>query len=296
MKISILFLFIAIFPCTTHATTYETHGNLIGKIQYYTVKEKDTLYTIARKFDVGIVELLSANPKANIWKPKIGTELIIPTQHILPQVAHEGIIANLSELRLYYFTADNNVMTFPVAIGKKNWETRQGETSIIMKVEHPSWTPPQSIREENPDLPDIIPAGKNNPLGDYAIKLGWQNYVIHGTNKPYSVGKRASHGCIRMYPEDIAQLFSAISVGTKVTVIDTEYKLSWHGINLFIEVNYNQEQSDIVAQNKIPKIWKIKGLDDGIKKIAGNNANIDWEAVKKAATQKNGVPTVIGTH
>lgn len=284
-----------IFACPASATTYEINSDMVGEITHYNVKAKEDLYLIARRFDVGIVELLSANPRVNIWKPKEGTRLTIPTSHILPSEPRDGIVINLSELRLFYFPDTQHVITFPIAIGRKDWETQQGTTKIVMKREHPTWTPPESIREENPELPDVIPAGIDNPLGEYAMSLGWPNYVIHGTNKPYSVGKRASHGCIRLYPEDIKKLFKSIKLGTKVNVIDTSYKLGWHDNDLFLEVLPTQEQTDVVAKSKIPKPLEIPELHDIISKKAGDKVKINWSLVDELVKSRSGIPTAIST-
>lgn len=275
------------------ATTYEINDDVVGEIQHYNVKAKEDLYVIAQRFDIGIVELLSANPGVNIWKPKEGTTLTIPTSHILPDELREGIVVNLSELRLFYFPDEQHVMTFPIAIGRKDWETQQGITKIVMKRAHPTWTPPESIREENPDLPDVIPAGIDNPLGEYAMTLGWTNYIIHGTNKPFSVGKRASHGCLRLYPEDIKKLFEAAKLGTKVNVIDTSYKLGWHDDNLLLEVLPTQEQADIIVKSKIPEKLEIPDIHDAIRAKAGENTEINWELVDELVKSRSGVPTII---
>ena len=159
---------------------------------------------------------------------------------------------------------------------------------------NPAWVPPASIREEDPELPEMIPAGAENPLGQYALSLGWQNYVIHGTNRPHSVGKRSSHGCVRLYPEDIAQLFKAVEVGTQVTVIDTPYKLGWKGNQLFLEVTPTQAQTDFIVQNQHPMLQPLPEISDIIQKKAGENTRINWEAVGEALVRQNGIPVVIG--
>lgn len=288
-------IYYIMFAYPAVATTYEINGDVVGEIEHYNVKAKEDLYVIARRFDVGIVELLSANPKVDVWRPKEGTKLTIPTSHVLPEEPREGIVINLSELRLFYFPDAQHVMTFPIAIGRKDWETQQGTTKIVMKRKHPTWTPPESIREENPELPDVIPAGIDNPLGEYAMSLGWPNYVIHGTNKPYSVGKRASHGCIRLYPEDIKKLFESVKLGTKVNVIDTSYKLGWHDDNLFLEVLPTQEQADVVAKSKIPKPLEIPEIHDTIRTKAGENTEINWQLVDELTKLRSGIPTIITT-
>jgi L,D-transpeptidase ErfK/SrfK len=289
----IVAVYLAMLVCSAQAATYKIDGDIVGEIKHHNIKPKEDLYVIARRFDIGIVELLSANHGVDPWRPKKGIDLTITTSHILPDEPREGIIINLSELRLFYFPDEQHVMTFPIAIGRKDWETQQGTTKIISKREHPTWTPPESIREENPDLPDVVPAGIDNPLGAYAMGLGWPNYVIHGTNRPYSVGKRSSHGCIRLYPEDIEKLFAAVKLGTKVTVIDEAYKLGWQGDNLFLEVMPTQEQTDIIARSKIPKPLDIPEINDVVRKKSGENSEINWQAVKDAVHARNGIPTII---
>jgi L,D-transpeptidase ErfK/SrfK len=282
-----------LLPASAKAATYAIDGDVAGKNQNYTVKKSDNLYAIARKFNIGIVELLAANPGVNIWKPKAGTELTIASSHILPET-REGIVLNLSELRLFYFPDAGHVMTFPIGIGRAGWETPKGATEVLWKREHPDWKPPASIRAEDPTLPEIVPAGKNNPLGDYAITLGLPNLAIHGTNKPYSVGKRSSHGCIRLYPEDISQLFKQVNTGTPVTIVDNPYKLGWQGNRLFLEIFPTQQQGDIITKAKILKPSDMPELHAYIISKAGEAA-IDWIAVNDAILAKSGIPTVIAT-
>jgi L,D-transpeptidase ErfK/SrfK len=281
------------FSGETRAATYQIDGDVIGEVKHYTVRKEDNLYAIARRFDIGIVELLAANPGVDPWTPKPGTDLTLTTSHVLPAVRH-GIVLNLSELRLFYFADSSQVMSFPIGIGREGWETPIGQTSVVMKRKNPSWIPPESIREENPNLPDIVPAGPNNPLGQYALSLGLPGYAIHGTNRPYGVGKRSSHGCIRLYPEDIEVLFNEVSTGTPVTVIDTAYKLGWQGETLFLEVTPTQEQADIIAKYRRPFALNIPEVYAAIKKVAGNEVEVDWKIVDTVAAQHSGIPTAIG--
>ena len=210
------------------AATYPMNGDVVGAVRSYTVKNHDSLAKIARHFDLGMVELLAANPGITTQNLRAGTILIVTNSHVLPR-PHTGIVINLPELRLFYFLDSHYVMTFPIGIGREGWDTPLGVTRIAIKREKPTWTPPDSIRAENPKLPRIVPAGPNNPLGNYALDLALPAYAIHGTNRPASVGLRSSHGCIRLYPEDIATLFHVVKVGTKVTIIDTPVKLGWQG-------------------------------------------------------------------
>jgi len=239
-------LYATTYSISCYGLTFDIQPNsdIIGTIQMVTFKEKDTLQAIARKFNIALTELIGANPNVNPKHVKIGTKLIIPTQFVLPPHTNnkESIVLNLAEFRLYYFPKDGKtVTTLPVGIGRLGWKTPIGETKIVRKREQPTWVPPPSIRKHYEDkgkiLPDFIPPGPNNPLGEYAMNLAWSNYLIHGTNAPTSIGLRSSSGCIRMYPEDIKTLFNLASVGTTVTVIHEPFKLGKKGNDLYLEAH-----------------------------------------------------------
>jgi L,D-transpeptidase ErfK/SrfK len=292
--ICITYLLCLLHGQTALAASFTPTDDVIGAVEHYTVKEQDNLYEVARRHDIGIVELLSANPGVDVWQPAPGTRLTITSMHVLPPAPHDGIVINLSELRLFYYTANGEVMTFPIGIGREGWETPTGKTSIASKRRNPTWTPPDSIREENPDLPEFVPIGPDNPLGAYAMNTGWSNYVIHGTNRPYGVGKRSSHGCIRLYPEDIETLFHAVSVGTPVTVIDTPYKLGWRGDDLFLEVTPTQDQADVIAAYKEPVPISIPEIYDSIRQMTEENVAVRWYEVEEAIARRSGIPMIIG--
>ncbi|MCE9508297.1 MAG: L,D-transpeptidase family protein [Alphaproteobacteria bacterium] len=291
-----LFAFLCLSPLQGRAQmVYVPEGDVAGTIAHYKVKKKDTLYNIARQFDVGIVELLAANPGIDPWIPKAGTRLTIPSAHVLPAVKREGIVINLSELRLYYFYDPQTVMSFPVGIGMDGWLTPTGATEIVKKRKDPSWTPPDSIREEDPDLPDVIPAGPDNPLGAYAMNLGLPGYLIHGTNRPYGIGKRSSHGCIRLYPEDISLLFNIVKEGTPVTIIDMPFALGWRGDDLYLEVSPTPEQADRIAQYKQVELFDLPEVYYAVEQAAGKQAKINWPVVKDAVIWRTGIPVVVAT-
>ena len=280
--------------CAAAAATYTVNGDVVGEVTHYTVKPKETLYSIARHLDLGIVEVLAANPDIDPWTPEVGTKLDLPTAHILPDAPHEGIVINLSELRLFYFPDAQTVMTFPVGVGREGWQTPVGSTTVVKKRKDPAWIPPDSIRKENPKLPAIILPGPNNPLGQYALNLGWDGYRIHGTNRPAGVGKRSSHGCIRLYPEDIKLLFNEVKVGTPVKVIDVPFKLGWQNDVLFLEVSPTQERSDKIADYQVPPPLSIHGVHTAIRKAVGNaRADVDWYAVDNAISDQDGIPIVV---
>ena len=266
---------------------------LMGDITTYKVKKHESLFDIARKNDIGIVELEAANPGVNPWTPKAGTEITIATRHILPSITRDGIVVNLAASRLFYFKSPNEVMTFPIASGKEGWETPVAATRIVEKRLHPTWTIPEDIRAENPDLPESIPPGPGNPLGDYALALGLSGIMIHGTNAPSSIGKHASHGCIRMYPEDIQSLFNAVKRGTPVLLAKMPYNIGWKGRNLYLQVTprvHPAPSKKTAAKKPRPDMM----LHQAIERVAGN-ATVDWDVVDDIMARSDGIPAEIGS-
>ncbi len=277
------------------AATYSVTGDVVGKIVHYTVKKKDTLYSIARRFDIGIVAISTANPGVSVWQPRTGTVLTIPTAHVLPDVPHKGIVIDLPAMRLFYYPDRQTVMTFPIAIGMKGWETPTGTTTVTRKEPHPVWIVPASIRKEKPDIKPVFPAGPDNPLGQYALHLGWPGYLIHGTDMPYAIGRRASHGCIRLYPEDIETLFKAVTKGTQVTVVDTVYSIGWEGNALFLQVMPSPQQADEIAGREKFTIDDLPDVYGDVYQLAGSGTKIEWPFVRKAIMWRSGIPVVVAT-
>jgi L,D-transpeptidase ErfK/SrfK len=221
-------------------------NDVIGAITVVPARAEDTLLDIARRHGLGYEDIVRANPDVDTWLPGEGTEVVLPTRFVLPPGPRRGIILNLAEYRLYYFPEPKDgdrgvVMTYPMSIGRMDWETPLGKTTIIQKVTNPAWYPPASIRAEhaaNGDpLPRIVPAGPKNPLGKHAMRLGLPGYLIHGTNRPAGVGMRVTHGCVRMFPEDIAFLFERVAINMPVRIINEPVKLGWDGDMLVMEAH-----------------------------------------------------------
>ena len=294
---SIVFGFMLIlFTAPAFAGDAKLRGDVLGELTTYTVKKNESLYSVARKFGLGITEVQAANPGVDLWKPKPGTELKIAAVHLLPAVSRDGIVINLAKSRLYYFNKEGDVMSFPIASGKSGWETPQAATVVTLKRKNPIWTPPPRIREENPDLPDFIPAGPDNPLGGYAISLGISGIMIHGTTSPNSIGKQASHGCIRMYSEHIEKLFEAVAKGTPVLIMKSNYELGWNGDRLFMEVAPKVKSMPKKTKTAAIKPLKAKlntALYQAIMKQAPDAA-IDWEEVEAALQRADGIPVPVG--
>ena len=223
-------------------------ATVVGEDQTVETVYEDTLYDLARKLSLGSEELIRVNPGVDPWLPGAGKKLVVPGRHILPPGPHEGIVVNLPEHRLYFYPkpkrgAPLEVITYPVSIGKMDWRTPLGLTHVIQKQKNPVWYPPESVRKEHAaagdPLPATVPSGPDNPLGLFAMRLAAGNgtYLIHGTNNPIAVGLAVTHGCIRMYPDDVAALFPLIPVGTAVRLINEPIKVAWVDGELLLEAH-----------------------------------------------------------
>jgi len=272
-----------------------TPNALLGDIRHYTARHKDTLLDLARQNNLGYVELVAANPGVDPWIPGEGKLIVLPTAHLLPAGPRQGILLNLTDQRLYYFPPDGGpVQTFPIGTGQDAWNTPLGSTRITRKMRNPTWHVPKSIRNENPELPAVVRPGPDNPLGRYAVYLGWPSYLIHGTNSPWGVGRRVSHGCIRMYPEGIARLFPEIPVGTPVTVVNQELKLGWANGTLYMEVHPNPaQQLDLEEKGTFSPV-PVPELIYRIVEAAGKaRQELDWARIYDAVAKRSGLPIPI---
>jgi L,D-transpeptidase ErfK/SrfK len=268
--------------------------NLVGAIAAVNTRENDTLSDIARHFGLGYNDISKANPTISPWTPKAGSRVILPLQFILPDAPHKGIILNLANMRLFYYPnrQPDKVFTYPVGIGREGWNTPMGLTSIVAKKANPTWVVPESIHQEHAEkgdsLPRVVPAGPDNPLGLYAMRLGFPRYLMHGTNKPYGIGMQVSHGCVQLYPEDIEVLFKKASVGMPVRIIHQPYLTAWHDDMLYLEAN---EPLQKWAQDKSRlKKQLLKQLHQISSK---KNISIDWEKVNRIIQRSDGIPTPI---
>jgi L,D-transpeptidase ErfK/SrfK len=266
-------------------------SQVIGIPTVYQTQASDTLLDIAREHDVGYVEIRAANPGIDPWMPGHGKAVVVPTQHVLPDAPHRGIVINLPELRLYYYPpSGGEPRSFPIGIGGEGKETPVGHTVVAAKRTHPVWIPTASEHAEDPDLPASIGPGPDNPMGDYALYLGWKGYAIHGTNRVYSIGRRDSHGCIRLYPQDIAWLYRVVTVGTPVTVVDQQAKVGWSAGELYLEVHPSQADADALEQKGAPRSTLAVDADDLVLRAAGEDVGrLDWYTIHLAETRRDGV-------
>lgn len=270
-------------------------SDIVGQTHEVQTRYEDTFSDIARLNDLGYAELAESNPGVDPWLPGEGTAIVLPTRFILPAGPREGIVINLAELRLYYYPkGEDRVITHPLGIGREGWGTPTGTTRIIRKQLKPTWRPPKSIRQEYAEkgdpLPLVVKPGPDNPLGEHALYLSLPGYLIHGTNKPYGVGMRVSHGCIRLYPEDIASLFAQIPVSTPVRIVNTPYKAGWEGGRLYVEAHPPlSEQRAEQGANFTPMVRAI------LNAIGDRDLKPDWAAMKLAAKGQRGIPVAVTT-
>jgi L,D-transpeptidase ErfK/SrfK len=288
--------------CQVQATTYPLPApadSLIGELQYATVGPDDTLLDLGRKYSVGYEEILAANPGVDAWVPGEGKRILIPTRYILPDTPRIGIVVNISEHRIYYYPKPNageapTVQTYPVSIGKMDWKTPLGLTRIAAKIINPTWYPPKSVRDEHAArgdyLPAAVPPGQDNPLGEFAMRLALTSgaYLIHGTNKPTAIGMDVTHGCIRMFPEDIEYFFKEVPVGTPVLIIDQPYKMGWSADELYMEVHTPLEGDAIEWSEGLTNLTRIF-----VAATRQRSAQLDWREAEQVFQSNSGVPTAL---
>jgi L,D-transpeptidase ErfK/SrfK len=291
MKIKLLLTLSFILILASHIDagvhSYSRDNTVIGNIRTYEVGEDESLIEIARRFDLGYNEIMGANPDLDPFAPGNGATVLIPALWILPDVTkHHGIVINLSEMRLYYFLNEKkrvSVMTYPIGMGQEGFDTPVGVFSIIEKKVKPDWHPPASIRNERPELPLVVPHGPENPLGSHALRLSSGTILIHGTHRPWGVGRKVSHGCIRLYPEDIPKLFDAVKSGTRVVIVRQPVKAGVKDNKVYIEVHNDDHDEDLDYMDEAVKILRKKGL----------LKNTNSEKLYQALRERSGVPVEI---
>jgi L,D-transpeptidase ErfK/SrfK len=268
---------------------------LVGTIGVHFVAHGETLLDIARDNSLGILEVMAANPGVDPWTPEEGRLILLSHARILPDAPERDIVINLAERRLYFFgDGKTEVQSWPIGIGRLGFTTPLGETRIIKKTIDPIWHPTEETRAEDPHLPKAVPPGPQNPLGKFALYLGWPQYAIHGTNRPWGIGRRVSRGCIRLYPEDIEVLFGIAEVGMKVRVVDQVAKLAWHNDRLYLEVHPSRAQLDALEETGRFEVEPVEGLPQLIQEAAGDYADrLNLAAVARAERERRGVPVMI---
>ncbi len=289
---------VCVAPARADTFIVDTDTTLVGDLRGVKSRAEYSLVDVARYFNLGYNEITAANRQLNVWLPGDDKVVLVPSRFILPDAPRKGIVLNLAEMRLYYFRmaaepGHLEISTYPVGVGREGWATPQMTTAVSVKKVKPSWFVPESILAEylakGTPLPPVVGPGPENPLGEYALRLGGSSYLIHGTNKPGGIGMRVSHGCIRLYPEDIENLFAQVDVGTEVRIVDQPAKAALHDGQLYLEVH--PASSDDVTPEQL--------LGDATRRIAraalGHTVKVDWARVHAVLGEASGVPTVVGS-
>jgi L,D-transpeptidase ErfK/SrfK len=274
---------------------------LIGTAQVVFARYENTFSAIGRRYNLGYEELRSANPGVDQWLPGEGTAIYLPTETILPEAPREGLVVNVPAMRLYYFTTEKSptdasatvtkVTSYPIGIGVQGWGTPFGEAKVTDKVTDPVWYVPASVRKEHRErgdpLPSVVQPGPDNPLGKFAMTLSLPGYLIHGTNKPAGVGMRSSHGCLRLYPEDIEALFKRVGRGTAVRIVNQPVLAGWRDGQLYLEVHppLEEETHDLKAEADAALARALARAG-----AAAATVEIDLAAVVRIVTEQRGMP------
>lgn len=296
--VSVLFI---VSGSNAYANRYvlsSTGDSVLGEIQTVVADERDTLLDIARRYGFGYQDIKLVNPGVDTWLPGEGKEITLPSKFILPVAPHEGIVLNVPEMRLYYYLPKEKgkpqeVITYPLGVGREGWNTPYMKTYIAEKKKNPDWYPPESIRKEHEKagdpLPKIVKSGPDNPLGYFAMRLGKPDYLIHGTNKPYGLGMRISHGCIRLYPEDIEKLFSLVPIKTSVNIINQPYKVGVKDNVIYLEAHpFLKEDTEKFENNLTSVVALIVDVSKD------EDYELDWAAAYDAINNPTGLPIAIG--
>ena len=313
-------LLVTALPVAAQAEQFElppVGNDVVGALTVVSARADDTLLDIARRHGLGYVDIVRANPDVDTWLPGEGTEVLLPTRYVLPAGPRTGVVLNLAEYRMYYFPEPKDgeqavVMTYPMSIGRMDWETPLGLARIVSKVRNPTWYPPESVRAEHAadgdPLPRIVPPGPKNPLGKYAMRLSLPGYLIHSTNRPAGVGMRVTHGCIRMFPEDIRFLFDQVSVDTPVRIINEPVKVGWHGDELVMEVHRTLEVAAVESESGEittevlpeddqlrPKRNVLTALTEQFVLATKTRAGeLDWQRAEDLLERADGIPVLVG--
>jgi L,D-transpeptidase ErfK/SrfK len=284
---------------TSHAATYQLPlpGNdVIGHVQIAYAQPGQSIDDVARQYDIGFYEILAANPHVNPQNLMPYQKLVIPTQFILPNAERKGIVVNVAELRLYYYPANSNIVeTYPIAIGMEGSNTPLGQYHIVEKVKDPKWYVPAEVEalmaKQGTLLPKVMNSGPDNPLGYYEMRLNKLSYLIHGTNVPATIGRRASAGCMHMFPEDIEYLFGRTPVNTTVNIVDQPFLAGWSGNQLYFTAQQPIHEDRTNMAFNYMRYWNaaVESAIEGMNPAP----TINWQVVKQVGSEQTGIPAVI---
>lgn len=281
---------------TRHFAAVAPNAEVLGATQVLFARHENTFSELARQHNLGYQELRDANPAVDPWLPGAGSPVYLPTMSVMPDAPREGVVINLPSMRLLYGTRDGTgadvpltLSSYPIGIGREGWATPLAATKVIQKVVDPAWYPPASIRAEHAELgdplPGVVPAGPDNPLGRHMLQLALPGYLIHGTNKPSGVGMRVSHGCIRMYPEDIETLFERVPRQTPVTIVNQPALAGWRDGELYLEVHapLAEDERDLAREAE-------RVITKALARAGRETAKIDHAVVARVVAERRGIP------
>jgi L,D-transpeptidase ErfK/SrfK len=269
--------------------------DIVGQVQTVTAKYEDTFADLGTQYDLGYLEMIAANPGVDPWLPGAGTQIVLPTRFVLPPGPREGIVINLAEYRLYYYPKGQNVVyTYPLGIGREGWGSPIAVTKVTAKTPNPTWTPPASVKAEhladNDPLPNVVPAGPDNPLGPFKFGLGLPGYLIHGSNKKFGIGMRTSHGCFRLYNNNVLELSGIVPIGTSVRIMSEPYKFGVSGGKVYLEAHAPLDENgnpSVVDKHTAVINALLKRTD------LGNNLRMNWDVVRDVVAAEDGMPVEI---
>ncbi|WP_419657281.1 YbiS: predicted L,D-transpeptidase [Desulfosarcina variabilis str. Montpellier] len=269
--------------------------DVIGRLATIKLEKEDTLPDIARHFSLGLANISAANPGVDTWVPESKRRILLPLYFILPDTRRRGIVINLATMRLFYFQKNGNPMavsTYPVGVGTQERPTPMGEMIITRKKHRPTWYVPTSIaadhRKKGDPLPAMVPPGPLNPLGEYALYLSEPTYLIHGTNKPASIGLRATNGCIRLYPKDIERLFEKTPVKTPVLIVNQPYLVGWRDGVVYLEAHTPFQESGTANWKRVYS--KLKNIEQQ------SESPLDWKKVRTVVLEARGIPVPVSVN
>ena len=266
--------------------------DVIGQMAAMRLERGDSLPDIARHFSLGVNTVSSANPGVDVWVPEAGERILLPMSFILPYAPKKGIVINLATMRLFQYKGKGEMLavsTYPVGVGTSDRPTPMGKMYIARKKFRPTWYVPASIaadhRKKGDPLPPSVPPGPLNPLGEHALYLSRITYLIHGTNKPASIGLRATNGCIRLYPEDVERLFENTPVKTPVKIVNQPYLVGRRDGIVYLEAHTPFEKTGKANWKKI--YAKLKKIE----KRSGDT--LDWNKIKDVVIEARGYPVPV---
>jgi L,D-transpeptidase ErfK/SrfK len=289
-------IFLIIIPALPAADAFNMFDLKEGRTVYGEMKtvkaeRKQTLLDIAKDYNLGYNQIAAANPRIDPWVPFEGASVIVPTVFVLPKIRPPfGIVVNLAEMRLYHFMfakeGKSRFWTCPVGVGKEGYSTKLSVYTVLSKAKDPIWVVPPSVLKEDPELPQRVLPGPENPLGKYILRFSRLSYGIHGTNRPWGVGRRVSHGCIRLYSEDIASLFPLVPVGTLVHIIYEPIKVGWAEDKCWLQV-YQDYENNIDD----PLSVVLSGIS-ACEQVIGP-LEVDFKKIQKAIKEQSGIPVPV---